>query len=252
MKTVLITLFATDRPEAIFEFVVIALGLLILGIILGWILFREKRSQKEKIKSLQGQINNMATKITDVEVNTSIYGNKLNDLEPRVSATQTKADQLFELKANKSTIDEVKANISILNESIDLLEKKATQFFEQKVYKEDTTAFDLSPESRSSLKDEIETSEEDAATLAKVQAKKHLLNFDSFGEASAMEKDDLKIISGIGPFIEKKLNMLGIYTFTQISRLSSEDIASLTEAIEFFPGRIERDHWVSQAKGLLK
>lgn len=77
------------------------------------------------------------------------------------------------------------------------------------------------------------------------------LNFEGFGKASEDEKDDLKLISGIGPFIEKKLNAIGIYTFSQISKFSSQDIEDVTEAIKFFPGRIARDNWVDQAKKLM-
>jgi predicted flap endonuclease-1-like 5' DNA nuclease len=32
---------------------------------------------------------------------------------------------------------------------------------------------------------------------------KHLLDYDSFGTATEEKKDDLKLIIGIGPFIEK-------------------------------------------------
>ncbi len=76
------------------------------------------------------------------------------------------------------------------------------------------------------------------------------LNFDSFGKADASQKDDLKLISGVGPFIEEKLNGIGIYTFDQISKFKKEDIETVTELIKFFPGRIERDKWTDQAKNL--
>jgi len=76
------------------------------------------------------------------------------------------------------------------------------------------------------------------------------LNFDSFGKADASEKDDLKLISGVGPFIEEKLNSIGIYTFDQISKFNKEDIDTVTELIQFFPGRIERDNWTEQAEKL--
>ncbi len=68
--------------------------------------------------------------------------------------------------------------------------------------------------------------------------------------ATAAEKDDLTMIKGIGSFIEKKLNAVGIFTFEQISKLDASDIEMLTTAIEFFPGRIERDDWVGQAARL--
>jgi predicted flap endonuclease-1-like 5' DNA nuclease len=77
------------------------------------------------------------------------------------------------------------------------------------------------------------------------------LNFEGFGKATENEKDDLKLISGIGPFIEKKLNNIGIYTYSQISKFSAQDIEDVTDAIKFFPGRIERDNWVEQAKKLM-
>ncbi len=66
---------------------------------------------------------------------------------------------------------------------------------------------------------------------------------------AASEKDDLKKINGIGPFIEEKLNDLGIYTFQQVSQLDGL-LPVLTSAIEFFPGRIERDEWIGQADRL--
>ncbi len=99
------------------------------------------------------------------------------------------------------------------------------------------------------LKDEL--SEKDTV-LTRIAQRKHLLNYESFGKADKSKKDDLKIIHGIGPFIEERLNALDIYTFEQISKFSPEDIETVTEAIEFFPGRIERDHWIDQAKELLK
>jgi len=78
------------------------------------------------------------------------------------------------------------------------------------------------------------------------------LNFEEIGSATEDDKDDLKLISGVGPFIEKKLNGVGIYTYEQISKFSPQDIEDLTESIKFFPGRIERDNWVQQAKDLMK
>lgn len=76
---------------------------------------------------------------------------------------------------------------------------------------------------------------------------KTALDFSSFGAATEADKDDLKKISGVGPFIEKKLNALGIYTFDQVSKFSDEDIKNVTNLIEFFPGRILRDDWRGQS-----
>ncbi len=63
------------------------------------------------------------------------------------------------------------------------------------------------------------------------------------------EADNLKLISGIGPKLEKRLNKLGIIKFSQISSLTEQDIKKLDEAL-YFKGRIERENWVEQAKKL--
>jgi len=78
------------------------------------------------------------------------------------------------------------------------------------------------------------------------------LNFQNFGAASPNEREDLTKINGIGPYIEQRLNEIGIYNYEQISRFKHEDVEVLTELIDFFPGRIERDNWIGQAKALKK
>ncbi len=77
------------------------------------------------------------------------------------------------------------------------------------------------------------------------------IDFTSIGYAREIDKDDLTRINGIGPFVEEKLNAIGIYTFDQISRMSDNDIIILTRILDYFPGRIERDNWVEQAKELI-
>ncbi|MEO1574757.1 MAG: hypothetical protein AAFU65_07340, partial [Pseudomonadota bacterium] len=62
--------------------------------------------------------------------------------------------------------------------------------------------------------------------------------------------DDLKKIRGVGPVLERTLNQLGIYFFDQIAGLSDDEIDWVTYHLDTFPGRIERDEWVSQARSL--
>ncbi len=65
-------------------------------------------------------------------------------------------------------------------------------------------------------------------------------------------KDDLKQIVGIGPFLEERLNALGICTYQQLTELDDSLIAALTDAIQFLPGRIKKDDWSGQAKLLME
>jgi len=65
-------------------------------------------------------------------------------------------------------------------------------------------------------------------------------------------KDDLKLIKGIGPKFEGDLNGKGIYYFRQIANWKAADVTMVEGVIESIPGRIKRDEWVPQAKGLAK
>jgi len=70
-----------------------------------------------------------------------------------------------------------------------------------------------------------------------------------FMDAPDGEKDDLKKISGVGPVLEKALNGLGIFHFHQVAAFTQADIDAV-EGETNFPGRVERDDWIGQAKKL--
>ena len=72
-----------------------------------------------------------------------------------------------------------------------------------------------------------------------------------FTPSSWQTKDDLTLISGIGPAIQKKLYALGIFTFKQISEFTPEDIEKVTATLKVFKGRIGRDNWIGQAAALM-
>ncbi len=86
--------------------------------------------------------------------------------------------------------------------------------------------------------------------MQRVKERSKNIDFEILGTADASEKDNLQTIKGVGPFIEEKLNALGIYTFSQVSKMTSDLEDQVNEAIEFFPGRVKRDEWANQAKTL--
>lgn len=60
--------------------------------------------------------------------------------------------------------------------------------------------------------------------------------------------DDLKIIKGIGPALEKLCHSLGYYHFDQLAKWTAEEIAWVDGNLEGFKGRVTRDEWVAQAR----
>ena len=73
------------------------------------------------------------------------------------------------------------------------------------------------------------------------------------GLAAAREggPDRLTRIKGVGPVNEKKLNGLGIWHFDQVASWKKAEVEWVGSYLAF-PGRIEREEWVKQAKALAK
>jgi branched-chain amino acid transport system ATP-binding protein len=70
-------------------------------------------------------------------------------------------------------------------------------------------------------------------------------------KAAPLKKDDLKLIKGIGPVNEGKLNKHGVRTFAQIAAWKKADVVEAERYLEF-DGRIAREDWVGQSKKLAR
>jgi large subunit ribosomal protein L19 len=64
------------------------------------------------------------------------------------------------------------------------------------------------------------------------------------------EPDDLKLIAGVTPELEKKLNKLGLIKFEQVANLTDDEIAKLDEELKL-NGVIENDDWTAKAVELM-
>ena len=71
-------------------------------------------------------------------------------------------------------------------------------------------------------------------------------------DTAAGESDDnLQLINGIGPAIERQLHAMGVTRFEQIANWSGADIEHIDEVLSF-RGRVVRENWIGQAKKLAK
>jgi len=62
--------------------------------------------------------------------------------------------------------------------------------------------------------------------------------------------DDIKLIGGVGPTLEKKLHAAGVNSLKDIAGWSAADLAKYDEELALH-GRAERDEWVQQAQDLV-
>jgi predicted flap endonuclease-1-like 5' DNA nuclease len=60
--------------------------------------------------------------------------------------------------------------------------------------------------------------------------------------------DDLKVIEGIGPALERVLNENGIFHIDQIAAWGAAEVEWMDGNLKGFKGRVTRDKWVAQAK----
>ncbi len=73
---------------------------------------------------------------------------------------------------------------------------------------------------------------------------------DAAEDSSGALRDDLQMIKGVGPAIEKTLNELGIFRYSQIAGMSEYDIDRIAKRLKGFRSRIYREDWIGQAREL--
>ncbi len=187
-----------------------------------------------------GNLNDLKTHLGSLQVDLDASGNTNADLEAKVKDLEFVNGNLSnDLKSKVGTIAELETKIGNLESQIDSL----MNVDEGMVMSRGVAARGVGEAPKLSK-------EEKAAAAAKAAEEVKELIGAYIPTATAADADDLKIINGIGGFIEEKLNKLGIYTYEQISYFDKKMVNTVTQAIQFFPGRIERDKWIPQARAL--
>ena len=74
--------------------------------------------------------------------------------------------------------------------------------------------------------------------------------FAPLKSAEGGRADDLSLIGGVGPKMEKELNKAGIFHFWQLAAITPADVAKL-EANGDIGARVSREEWVDQAQELM-
>ena len=92
--------------------------------------------------------------------------------------------------------------------------------------------------------------ESDDGVIADLSASQ--INWEQIGEAGDRKSDDLLLIKGVDPEIQKKLKVLGIRTFDQISRMDKGTAEAVNGALGMMPGRVSKMMWAKQANSLME
>jgi predicted flap endonuclease-1-like 5' DNA nuclease len=239
---------ATTRFVAIAEILFMLLGACLLGFTIAWLLkaeeisafevsFNQLESENETIIKSKEEIANQLQLVRNKQnSDSSVFKLRIAELN------HEKADLQKRLEQEESVLQKLKIEKA---EKKWLIEQKNSQDEEliKQIHELEVVRKSLE-QTNSLLKEEIKQ-------LQITKEDKNQVSHHPFVKPLHNEhKDDLTKIRGIGPFIEKRLNMLGIYNFQQLSELDSDMIERVGAAIEFFPGRIARENWIGQARSL--
>ena len=78
------------------------------------------------------------------------------------------------------------------------------------------------------------------------------IKWTQIGKAGDRKSDELTLIKGVDAETEKKLKVLGVRTFDQISKMDNETAEAVNGALGLMPGRVSKMMWADQAKTLKK
>jgi len=129
----------------------------------------------------------------------------------------------------------------VVNDSLELLPGKIAELGWAK---QAITMLELRGVDESSSKPEVD----DDNVIADLSAAQ--IKWAQIGKAGDRKSDDLTLIKGVDPETQKKLKVLGIRTFDQISRMDKETAEAVNGALGLMPGRVSKMMWAEQAKSL--
>ena len=130
-----------------------------------------------------------------------------------------------------------------VNDSLELLPGKVAELAWAK---QAITMLELKGVDESSSKPDVDE-DNVIADLSAAQIK-----WAQIGKAGDRKSDDLTLIKGVDAETQKKLKVLGIRTYDQISRMDKETAEAVNGALGLMPGRVSKMMWAVQAKTLKK
>lgn len=187
------------------------------------------KTQKNHVESMTEQVKDVMDRAQEET------SNLMNSL---VQESEKLRDQT--LKLTEETVNEAKEQIDEIHDRVEGVRGKAAntldhleQIFEERVSRALKRLGVPTRDDLQGIAQRLEEINKNIMVLA--------------DNRQAEEPDDLKLINGIGPVLEAKLNAAGIHYYRQMAKLTDADIEQLEAEIIQLSGRIRRDDWIGQA-----
>ncbi len=166
-------------------------------------------------------------------------GESLEEVKSKATGTWDKLEQVFEERVERALQAlgvPTNHDVAGLSKQVDALSAAVSRLTEGRKSAAGTT----SPKPKSA-----------AATTRKAKPAKSATKPSSRKSATA-GPDDLKVIAGIGPALERQLNEFGVSSYQQMIDLNADDIAKIEASNPRLLGRVAGENWIAQAKVALQ
>ena len=214
----------------------------LLGLLLGWLLFRGKTQAGdlsiEGEGALRAEADGLRARVQELEGRVSTRDGEVTDLKGKLAAAAAGATAAAAATSVAKTDDDETYALEWRNRYL----AARVKYLEGRLSEAPKPKAKAAPKAKPKPKPKPKPK-------AKARPKPKVLYTDGPTDGTP---DDLKLIKGIGPKFEKDLNGKGVYYFRQIAAWKAKDVKMVEGVIDSFPGRIGRDEWIPQAKGLAK
>ena len=241
--------------------VLICLGV-VSGFISGWVL--KQLSLIHRLDNLQQRWQARYKKISKQRssylLQSSSLDSQLLKLKNQLMSVKKKSKQLragYQFDSNKALIEISRMREEIECKDVKIKQAREKEIVMQKQIDTDRPMLDDLKNRYYSIKTEVErlriTTQVQQLTIERNNTRKKVIVSTGRSNVIQLERvkpDDLKLIHGIGPTIEKTLNHAGIFSFIQMMKLSSDKVEQIESRFSL-KANARWESWIKQARVLV-
>jgi predicted flap endonuclease-1-like 5' DNA nuclease len=218
--------------------------------------FERRDELQRQIKDIRG---NLEVAVTQRDRLQSDIASRVSKADNESASTKDRDDKIFnlsrELENWQDRLPPLIERYQKRNAEAEALEKELAVARERIIALESMLSSDethVEPVDPEAMTDGLDASndpvEETSSVAVEIDEAEVQEDVDSLLNGDA--RDNLKLIKGVGPAIEKTLNEMGILRFNQIAEMSEYDIDRVAHRMKGFRSRIYREDWIGQARDL--
>ncbi len=220
---------------------------------------REKVDLMERLRGVEQnkdqqlhEVVALNQRLEEIQTTNRTYSHTIDDLNSQIVSLKTQNEQLLEHPKNFAdtpapATSAPSREVAELRERLNAFETSLSRLSgENQALRSDLAVLKSQPFANTVVETAVEAGDGEL-----VLGNDKTVLYDKI-IVSDRDKDALTKIEGIGEFLEKKLNTIGVFSYEDIANWTPGRIDEVTGQIGYIPGRIEKDNWVGQAALLLQ